>query len=1066
MATKASPVKNVIKGKPVGKRKPKQLVLKQSNSSKGAGRKTPHPEVDLKRQLKIQKALYEIADAASAVRNMQSFYRKLHKIVGKLMYAENFFIALYDEQSDLITWPYHADVKDTADEDWSPQPLTGFKGGTGYIIRSGRPVWLARDYDGMLKSSQFEQMGSKSVDAIGIPLKGGKRILGAIVVQSYSTHHTYTEQDEKVLSFVAQHITTALTRARALEAERQRNSELQIINSIQQALASELDFQAIVDLVGDKLREVFHTESLWIAWHDDKTNLIHSLYCYERGKRLIYSPAPPKKDGVWEKLVSTRQPLLLNTVKEMEAFGMRAIPGAQPSKSMVRVPIIGSDRVLGSISIDDLERENAFGESEIRLMTTIAASLGTALENARLFDETQRLLKETEERNAELAIINSIQQGLASELEFQALVALVGDKLREVFQSDSLGILVYDDENDLLTALYAYYDGERHAPETWKPRSRKAVEQVATNRQSLIWNTRAEAEEWGIWSDDGPVSFSGMFVPVMGKDKVVAAIRLTNDKREYAFNESDVRLVSTVGNSMGVALENARLFDEVQKRNLEISEALKQQTATSDVLRAMSGFQPDLRSLLEIIGDNIAKVCDANDAHIYRVEGKTIKEWTHRGPIPGLEAGESLPLNRGSVIGRAIIDRQIIHIHDAQVELNETEYPVSVSLQRRWGYRTVLATPLLRDGEPIGGIAIRREEVQPFTDKQIELIKTFADQAVIAIENVRLFDETQRLLKDTQQRNAELAIINAVQRALAAELDIHGIYDAVGEKLREIFDAQTVSIYSASFKKRMTTVEYNFEKGQKFNSISVPFNSLHESIIESDEPFVRNGDFPQYASQFKDYKVPAGEIPLSVMSTTVCRNKEADIWVGVSIQDMDGVRTFSESDVRLLETLASSMSVALENARLFDETQRLLRETEQRAAELQIINSIQEGLAKQLDFQGIIDLIGDKVREIFNADATGVGMVDSERDWLLNVYYVDRGERIPIPDGPVQRPSLTALAMDTHKPLLFGTQEEMIKAGAVQQPSPGEMVDKNESFLGLPILSGAKLIGVISVQSY
>jgi hypothetical protein len=113
---------------------------------------------------------------------------------------------------------------------------------------------------------------------------------------------------------------------------------------------------------------------------------------------------------------------------------------------LIAVPIISSDRVLGTIVMENYERENAYGESEVRLLGTIAASLGTALENARLFDETQRLLKETEQRNAELAIINSIQQGLAAELDFQAIVDLVGDKLREVFATPDLGINWYDEK--------------------------------------------------------------------------------------------------------------------------------------------------------------------------------------------------------------------------------------------------------------------------------------------------------------------------------------------------------------------------------------------------------------------------------------------------------------------------------------------------------------------------------------------------------------------------------------------------------------------------------------------
>src|SRR6185312_6665994 len=127
----------------------------------------------------------------------------------------------------------------------------------------------------------------------------------------------------------------------------------------------------------------------------------------------------------------TRQPLVINTAAEYAKMPGGSVPGTDSSKSLIGVPIISSDRVLGTIVTENFERENAYGESEVRLLTTIAASLGTALENARLFDETQRLFKAEQQRAAELAIINSVQQGLASELDFQAIVDLVGDKLRD-----------------------------------------------------------------------------------------------------------------------------------------------------------------------------------------------------------------------------------------------------------------------------------------------------------------------------------------------------------------------------------------------------------------------------------------------------------------------------------------------------------------------------------------------------------------------------------------------------------------------------------------------------------
>ena len=182
----------------------------------------------------------------------------------------------------------------------------------------------------------------------------------------------------------------------------QLTAEVAIVNSIQQGMAEALDFKSIIDLVGDKLREVFHTGDIGIRWYDPSTNLIHYLYQYEHGKRLYPPPLPPKANFL--KLAQTRRPTVVNNLAEYVAKGLVRMEGTDQAISMVSVPILGRDQVLGTVAIDDYERENAFGEAEVRLLSTVAASMGVALENARLFDETQRLLKETEQRAAELAV--------------------------------------------------------------------------------------------------------------------------------------------------------------------------------------------------------------------------------------------------------------------------------------------------------------------------------------------------------------------------------------------------------------------------------------------------------------------------------------------------------------------------------------------------------------------------------------------------------------------------------------------------------------------------------------
>src|SRR5215467_7748088 len=170
----------------------------------------------------------------------------------------------------------------------------------------------------------------------------------------------------------------------------------------------------------------------------------------------------------------------------------------------------------------------------------------------------------------------------------------------------------------------------------------------------------------------------------------------------------------------------------------ELGEALEQQAATTEILGVIASSPTDLQPVLDVVAENAARLCDANDALILRVEGDILRLMASYGSLP---TSQTRPIKRQLVSGRAVIDRQTIHVHD--ITAAEGEFPVARTRGMPRGIRTFLATPLLRQGVPIGVIAIRRTEVCPFSDKQISLLKTFADQAVIAIENVRLFKEIQ-----------------------------------------------------------------------------------------------------------------------------------------------------------------------------------------------------------------------------------------------------------------------------------------------------------------------------------
>ncbi|HEX6974270.1 MAG TPA: GAF domain-containing protein, partial [Vicinamibacterales bacterium] len=757
----------------------------------------------------------------------------------------------------------------------------------------------------------------------------------------------------------------------------QRAAELAVINSIQEGIAAELELQAIIDLVGDKLREVFATGDIGIWWWDAERRQGHASYVFEHGVRQHHAPYTVKPGEVWERLFDGRETLLVHNRAESMALGMHALEGTDQSLSALCMPIVGGDRVLGSVVLEDYERENAFGPDAVRLLGTVVASMGVALENARLFDETQRLLKETEQRNAELAVINSIQQGVAGSLDFQRIVDLVGDKLREVFDTGDMGIRWLDEKTGEILCLYEYEHGTRLHPAPFKVDWTRPLPSRVRHGETVVLNSRAESAALGVETIPGTdSSASSVFVPIMNGERLLGTIVLEDYQREGAFSPSRVRMLQTVASGMGVALENARLFDETQ-RLLKETERRSAELAVINTIQQGMAREMNFRAIVELVGDKLREVFASNDISIHSADLVTLDaralyvvERGERKRFPDYKVDLAQPVMQKTMRGEVVLarnPREIADVMGLTVDTLDTEVEQFPGTHRS---KTIVWVPINASPERLYALVLESADHEDaFSAADISLLRTVAASMGVALENARLFDETQRLLKETERRERESSALSEVGRDLSSTLDLAPLMDRIAAHAKELLAAADSAIFLPAADRR--TYRAIVAHGRSAEALRATTIVRGEGIIgrliDSGQPELIND-------------AHADTRGVQVAGTTTQDGERMMVVPLLSGEDVKGAmvvwRTggapFDSRDLDFLVGLSRHAAVALHNAKLFDETRQALERQTAAAEVLQVISG------SMADPKPVFDKILDSCTRLFGAGDPAVCLVDGD----------------------------------------------------------------------------------------